>query len=314
MVEARQRHKKGRALSGWVNFDKPLNMGSTQAVGKIRRLFDAQKAGHAGTLDPLASGILPIALGEATKTVSYMQNAAKSYEVVVAFGSQTTTDDVEGEVMASNDMRPDAASVEAALGHFTGLIEQVPPQFSAIRKDGRRAYDLARAGEKVDLAPRQVQIDAITLLDVVDEAHMRLKVDCGKGVYIRSLARDLGRFLGAFAHVGSLRRTRVGRFDEKTALGLEKLTALGHIAPDLAALDACLLPLETALDDIPALALNDDAASGIRQGQAISPSDPPILANPKGGAVLLTHQGKALAIAQWDEKDSLLRPRRVFNL
>ena len=314
MVETKMRRKKGRALSGWVNFDKPLNMGSTQAVGKIRRLFDAQKAGHAGTLDPLASGILPIALGEATKTVSYMQDAGKSYEVVVAFGSQTTTDDEEGEVMASNDMRPDAASVEAALGHFTGLIEQVPPQFSAIRKDGRRAYDLARAGEVVDLAPRQVQIDAITLLDVLDEAHMRLKVDCGKGVYIRSLARDLGRFLGAFAHVGSLRRTRVGGFDEKTALGLEKLTALGHIAPDLAALDACLLPLETALDDIPALALDDDAASGIRQGQAMSPSDPPISANPKGGAVLLTHQGKALAIAQWDEKDRLLRPRRVFNL
>ena len=289
-------------------------MGSTQAVGKIRRLFDAQKAGHAGTLDPLASGILPIALGEATKTVSYMQDAAKSYEVVVAFGSQTTTDDAEGEVMASNDMRPDAASVEAALGHFTGLIEQVPPQFSAIRKDGRRAYDLARAGEKVDLAPRQVHIYAITLLDVLDEAHMRLKVDCGKGVYIRSLARDLGRFLGTFAHVGSLRRTRVGGFDEKTALGLEKLIALGHIAPDLAALDACLLPLETALDDIPALALDDDAASGIRQGQAMSPSDPPISANPKGGAVLFTHQGKALAIAQWDEKDRLLRPRRVFNL
>lgn len=314
MAKTKMRRKKGRALSGWVNFDKPLEMGSTQAVGTIRRLFDAQKAGHAGTLDPLASGILPIALGEATKTVSYMQDAAKSYEVVVAFGSQTTTDDEEGEVMASNDMRPDAASVEAALGHFTGLIEQVPPQFSAIRKDGRRAYDLARAGEVVDLAPRQVQIDAITLLDVLDEAHMRLKVDCGKGVYIRSLARDLGRFLGTFAHVGSLRRTRVGGFDEKTALGLEKLIALGHIAPDLAALDACLSPLETALDDIPALALDDDAASGIRQGQAMSPSDPPISANPKGGAVLLTHQGKALAIAQWDEKDRLLRPRRVFNL
>ena len=309
-----QRRKKGRALSGWVNFDKPLEMGSTQAVGKIRRLFDAQKAGHAGTLDPLASGILPIALGEATKTVSYMQDAAKTYEVMVAFGSQTTTDDAEGAVMASSDKRPDAAAIEAALGHFTGMIEQIPPQFSAIRKDGRRAYDLARAGEAVDLAPRLVQIDAISLLNVLDDGRIWLKVDCGKGVYIRSLARDLGRFLGGFAHVGALRRTRVGTFDEKTALGLEKLTALGHIAPDLAALDACLLPLETALDDIPALALNDDAASGIRQGQAISPSDPPILANPKGGAVLLTHQGKALAIAQWDEKDRLLRPRRVFNL
>ena len=314
MVEARQRHKKGRALSGWVNFDKPLDMGSTQAVGKIRRLFDAQKAGHAGTLDPLASGILPIALGEATKTVSFMQDAGKSYEVVVAFGSQTTTDDAEGEIVEASDMRPDAAAVDAALAHFTGLIEQVPPQFSAIRKDGQRAYKLARAGEKIDLPPRQVQIDTITLLDVLDEAHMRLKVECGKGVYIRSLARDLGRFLGTFAHVSALRRTRVGGFDEKTALGLEKLTALGHSARDLAALDACLLPLETALNDISALALSDDAASCIRQGQAISPSHPPILANQESEAVLLTHNDKALAIAQWDEEGALLKPRRVFNL
>jgi len=314
MAETKMRRKKGRALSGWVNFDKPLAMGSTQAVGKIRRLFDAQKAGHAGTLDPLASGILPIALGEATKTVSFMQEAGKSYEVVVAFGSQTTTDDAEGEIMAASDMRPDAAALDAALAHFTGSIEQVPPQFSAIRKNGQRAYKLARAGEVVDLAPRRVQIDAITLLDVLDEAHMRLKVECGKGVYIRSLARDLGRFLGGFAHVGSLRRTRVGGFDEKTALGLEKLTALGHIAPDLAALDACLLPLETALDDIPALALDDDAASGIRQGQAMSPSDPQFLVSQESGDVLLTHQGKALAIARHDEKDGLLKPRRVFNL
>ena len=314
MAATKMRRKKGRAISGWVNFDKPLAMGSTQAVGKIRHLFDAQKAGHAGTLDPLASGILPIALGEATKTVSFMQEADKSYEVVVAFGSQTTTDDAEGEIMAASDMRPDAAALDAALAHFTGSIEQVPPQFSAIRKNGQRAYKLARAGEKVDLAPRRVQIDNITLLDVLDEAHMRLKVECGKGVYIRSLVRDLGRFLGGFAHVSTLRRTRVGGFDEKTALGLEKLIALGHIAPDLAALDACLLPLETALDDISALALSDDAASCIRQGQAISPSDPQFLVSQESGDVLLTHQGKALAIARHDEKDGLLKPRRVFNL
>ena len=314
MAETKMHRKKGRALSGWVNFDKPLEMGSTQAVGKIRRLFDAQKAGHAGTLDPLASGILPIALGEATKTVSYMQDAGKSYEVVVAFGSQTTTDDAEGEIVEASDMRPDAAAVDAALAHFIGLIEQVPPQFSAIRKDGQRAYKLARAGEKIDLPPRQVQIDTITLLDVLDEAHMRLKVECGKGVYIRSLARDLGRFLGTFAHVSALRRTRVGGFDEKTALGLEKLTALGHSARDLAALDACLLPLETALDDIPALALSDDAASCIRQGQAMSPPDPQALIGKNGGAVLLTYQGKALAIARMSDEDGLLKPRRVFNL
>ena len=314
MTTPEQRRKKGRAISGWVNLDKPLEMGSTQAVGKIRRLFDARKAGHAGTLDPLASGILPIALGEATKTVSFMQEAAKSYEVVVAFGSETTTDDAEGEVMATSDMRPNAASVEAALGHFTGLIEQVPPQFSAIRKDGRRAYDLARAGEKVDLPPRRVQIDKITLLETMNGDQMRLKVECGKGVYIRSLARDLGRFLGGFAHVGALRRTRVGSFDEKTAFGLEKLTALGHSARDLAALDACLLPLETALDDIPALALSDDAASCIRQGQAMSPPDPQALIGKNGGAVLLTYQGKALAIARMSDEDGLLKPRRVFNL
>ena len=314
MTTPEQRRKKGRAISGWVNLDKPLEMGSTQAVGKIRRLFDARKAGHAGTLDPLASGILPIALGEATKTVSFMQDAAKSYEVVVAFGSETTTDDAEGEVMATSDMRPDAASVEAALGHFTGLIEQVPPQFSAIRKDGRRAYDLARAGEKVDLPPRRVQIDEITLLETMNGDQMRLKVECGKGVYIRSLARDLGRFLGGFAHVGALRRTRVGSFDEKTAFGLEKLTALGHSARDLAALDACLSPLETALDDIPALALSDDAASCIRQGQATSPPDPQALIGKNGGAVLLTYQGKALAIARMSDEDGLLKPRRVFNL
>jgi tRNA pseudouridine55 synthase len=309
MSGPKMRRKKGRAISGWVNFDKPLEMGSTQAVGKIRRLFDAQKAGHAGTLDPLASGILPIALGEATKTVSFMQEADKSYEVMVAFGSQTTTDDAEGEIMAESEMRPEAAAIEAALAHFTGMIDQVPPQFSAIRKDGQRAYALARAGKKVDLGARKVRIDKISLLEKRDAAHAKLKVDCGKGVYIRALARDLGLFLGGFTHVSALRRTRVGKFDEKTALGLEKLTALGHIAPDLAALDACLLPLETALDDIPALALSDDAASCIRQGQAIS--TPHSVA---AGLILLTHHGMALAIAETDAIDGLVKPRRVFNL
>lgn len=308
------RRKKGRAISGWVNFDKPLSMGSTQAVGKIRRLFDAQKAGHAGTLDPLASGILPIALGEATKTVSFMQDAGKSYEVTVLFGAATTTDDREGALTDSNDMRPETADIEAALPHFTGHIEQVPPQFSALKKDGARAYDLARAGETVALAPRAVRIDAIKIMARPDNDRVKLKVDCGKGVYIRALARDLGRFLGGFAHVEALRRTRVGPFDEKTALGLEKLDALGHDARDLAALEACLLPLETALDDIPALALDDDTASRIKQGQAIlpPPSAVPALAG-HDGVVLLTHKSKALAIAD-GAADGLIKPRRVFNL
>ena len=308
------RRKKGRPISGWVNFDKPLEMGSTQAVGKIRYLFDAQKAGHAGTLDPLATGILPIALGEATKTVSFMQDGDKTYEVVVVLGAATSTDDREGEVIATSQVRPETAAIEAALAQFTGNISQTPPQFSAIKKDGARAYDLARAGEKVSLAARQVRIDAISLIERADKDHFRLQVDCGKGVYIRSLARDLGAVLGSCAHVGSLRRTRVGPFTEKTALGLEKLTALGHSAPDLAALEACLLPLETVLDDIPAVALNADAASRIKQGQAILPPEPtgPLAAN--NGDVLLTDGGKALAIAVYRETDGLLQPKRVFNL
>lgn len=303
------RRKKARAVTGWVNFDKPLAMGSTQAVSKIRHLFDAQKAGHAGTLDPLASGVLPIALGEATKTVSYMQNAGKTYQVSVVFGSATSTDDGEGEVIERSAHLPSRAEIEAALPHFCGDISQIPPLFSAIKKDGARAYDLARAGEEFELAARQVRIDAISLLPGADAQQVRLQVDCGKGVYIRSLARDLGRFLGSCAHVGSLRRTRVGRFEEKTALGLEKLTALGHSAPDLAALDACLLPLETVLDDIPALALSADAASRIKQGQAISPPQPV-----SSDTVLLCFDGKALAIAAHDRPAQLLKPRRVFNL
>lgn len=310
-----RRRKKGRAVSGWVNFDKPLDMGSTQAVGKIRRLFDAQKAGHAGTLDPLASGILPVALGEATKTVSFMQNASKSYTVEIVFGAATSTDDREGAVVATSDTRPETADIEAALPHFTGLIEQVPPQFSAIKKDGARAYDMARAGETVDLKARQVQIDGITVLARADADHVQLKVDCGKGVYIRSLARDLGVHLGGHAHVGALRRTQVGPFDEKSALGLEKLSALGHSARDLAALEACLLPLETVLDDISALALDGDAASRIKQGQAILPPPSVLMSkDQESESVLLTFEGKAWALAAWDATDGLLKPWRVFNL
>jgi tRNA pseudouridine55 synthase len=312
------RRKKGRAVSGWVNFDKPSGLGSTPAVSKIRRLFDAQKAGHAGTLDPLASGILPIALGEATKTVSFMQDADKTYEVEIVFGAATSTDDKEGEVIARSDARPETAAIEAALAQFIGEIQQVPPQFSALKKDGARAYDLARAGERVDLKPRRVRIDTICLLERPDKDRVRLAVGCGKGVYIRSLARDLGEVLGGFAHVGALRRTRVGRFDEKTALGLEKLDALGHIAPDLAALDACLLPLETALDDIPALALDADAASCIKQGQAISPPAAGLSFTDETTAVLLTHNGRALAIAEANAENGvqqgLIKPKRVFNL
>ena len=268
------RKARGREISGWVNLDKPRELGSTPAVARVRRMFDAKKAGHAGTLDPLASGILPVALGEATKTVQFMQAAQKVYEVTLRWGAATQTDDAEGDIIETSDHRPSAEDIVAALPHFTGDIVQTPPAFSAIRKDGVRAYKLARAGENVELAPRRVHIDAVTLVDTTADSTSpdacTLQVVCGKGVYIRSFARDLALHLGTVAHVTALRRTRVGPFDEKNAIGLEKLETLRHIVPDLAALDAHVLPLMTVLDDIPALAVSVEQASRIRQGQAIS--------------------------------------------
>ncbi len=301
------RRKKGRKLSGWINLDKPYELGSTPAVSRVRWLFHAQKAGHAGTLDPLATGVLPIALGEATKTVSFMQDAAKTYRVSVGLGVSTTTDDMEGEPLETSEHRPETAEIKAALASFTGDIQQVPPQFSAIRKDGVRAYTKARAGETVELEARSVRIDHIRFLRRVDADHFTLEVDCGKGVYIRSLARDLALQLGTRGYVTKLRRTRVGPFDEKSALGLDKLTNLGHSSPDLAALDACLLPLTTALDDIPALAISGDEASRIKQGQAISPQGLAFT-----GPVLLTYEELPVAIA--DQDGETLKPVRVFNL
>lgn len=301
------RRKKGRKLSGWINLDKPYELGSTPAVSRVRWLFHAQKAGHAGTLDPLATGVLPIALGEATKTVSFMQDAAKTYRVSVGLGVSTTTDDMEGEPLETSAHRPETQEIKAALASFTGEIQQVPPQFSAIRKDGVRAYAKARAGEAVELEARKVRIDHIRFLRRVDADHFTLEVDCGKGVYIRSLARDLALQLGSRGHVTKLRRTRVGPFDEKSALGLDKLTNLGHSAPDLAALDDCLLPLTTALDDILAVAIGGDEASRIKQGQAISPQGLAVM-----GPVLLTHEGHPVAIAH--QEGETLKPVRVFNL
>ena len=309
------RRKNGRAISGWVNFDKPLEMGSTPAVATIRRLFNANKAGHAGTLDPLATGILPIALGEATKTVSFLQDADKRYRVSIAWGAATNTDDLEGEVIATSEHRPSAQDIEDALPHFTGWIDQVPPQFSAIKRDGKRAYALARAGENVDLAARQVRIDAIQRLEGATADQVSLEVACGKGVYIRSLARDLARFLSTQGHVTQLRRTQVGVFDEKNAITLEKLNVLGHSSPDLAVLDTCLLPLTTALDDIPALAVDDTQASRIKQGQAISPQT---LVDPDGktidpGQLVYVHVAhQPVAICRIDA--NLVKPLRVFNL
>jgi tRNA pseudouridine55 synthase len=259
------RRKSGEAVSGWVCLDKPYDLTSTQAVGRVRRLFNAQKAGHAGTLDPLATGVLPIALGEATKTVSFMMDAGKTYRFTIAWGRTTTTMDREGETSAASDVRPTADEAAAALPAFIGEIDQVPPAFSAIKVDGERAYDLARAGQTVELAARRVVIHDARVTGAPDADHVEIEIDCGKGVYVRALVRDLAERLGACGHVSALRRTRVGPFTEDRAITLENLGDLGHKAGLLEA----LLPVETALDDIPELAVTAEDAFRLKQGRPI---------------------------------------------
>jgi tRNA pseudouridine55 synthase len=259
------RRKSGEAVSGWVCLDKPYDLTSTQAVGRVRRLFNAQKAGHAGTLDPLATGVLPIALGEATKTVSFMMDAGKTYRFTIAWGRTTTTLDREGETSAASDVRPTADEAAAALPAFIGEIDQVPPAFSAIKVEGERAYDLARAGQTVELAARRVVIHDARVTGAPDADHVEIEIDCGKGVYVRALVRDLAERLGACGHVSALRRTRVGPFTEARAITLENLEDLGHKPRFL----EVMLPVETALDDIPELAVTAEDAFRLKQGRPI---------------------------------------------
>ena len=259
------RKRKGEAISGWVNLDKPYGLGSTQAVGKVRWLFKAQKAGHAGTLDPLATGILPIALGEATKTVSFLMDADKTYRFTIEWGRSTASFDAEGATTATSDVRPDRAAVEAALPAFIGEISQVPPAFSAIKIDGERAYDLARAGAEVVIEARTVTVHDARVIGQPDADHVEIEVDCGKGTYVRAIARDLAEQLGACGHVSALRRTRVGPFTEESAVTLEYLEQLCDRG---AALEA-LAPVETALDDIPVLAVTDEEAFRLTQGRPV---------------------------------------------
>ena len=259
------RRKKGEPVHGWLILDKPEGVTSTQAVGICRRIFNAQKTGHGGTLDPLASGILPLAFGEATKTVGYVMEADKDYVFTIRWGSSTTTQDREGAVTGTSDVRPTRDAIEEALKAFVGDIEQVPPQYSAIKVNGERAYDLARDGEEVELAPRIVTVHEAKLLDCPSADLAVISVRCGKGFYIRALVRDLAKALGAEGHVAALRRTRVGAFAEGAAIQLSILQQMS----DKAALDDTLVPLETALDDIPALAVSGEEASRLRQGREI---------------------------------------------
>jgi len=262
------RHASTReAVNGWVILDKRLTVPSTKAVNIIRRAFNAAKAGHAGTLDPLATGILPIALGEATKTIPYVMDATKDYLFTVKWGEATDTDDREGEVIARSETRPDESAIRVALPRFTGRIDQVPPRYSAIKKDGRRAYDLARADVEVELSPRKVDIHELELVEATkDEASFR--VTTGKGAYIRALARDLARDLGTEGHVIALRRTRVGPFSEAKSISLDFFEQIDNSADAFEALH----PVVTALADIPALAITENDAHRLRCGQKIAVS------------------------------------------
>jgi len=297
-------------IHGWIALDKPEGLGSTQALAKVKRLFNAAKAGHGGTLDPLASGLLPIALGEATKTVSWAMEGRKTYRVLVRWGEARTTDDREGEISALSDERPSHGSIDALLSRFEGEILQTPPRFSAIKVKGERAYDLARAGEAVDLAPRLVVIEKIELLGLPDPDHAEFSVACGKGTYIRSLARDLAEALGTVGHVARLRRTQVGPFTEKDMISLEKLEELRHKAPGDNAMEGVLRPIETVLDGIPALAVKDAEAQRLRQGQSVllRGASAPIAQD----AVLVMWGRRPLGICSI-EKGSL-KPKRLFNL
>jgi tRNA pseudouridine55 synthase len=299
------RRKKGDKVDGWVILDKPVGLGSTPAVGKVRRLFGAQKAGHGGTLDPLASGVLPIALGEATKTVPFVMDGRKEYRFTLRFGEARSTEDAEGAVTALSDKRPTDADIRQALSGFLGEIEQVPPAFSALKIEGKRAYDLARAGQTVELASRRVLIEHLDLVSRPDADHADFVVGCGKGTYIRSLGRDLAVVLGTVGHLSALRRTAAGPFREASAISLPKLEALGHIP----ALLGALAPVATALDDIPAVALTETQADRLRQGQ-------PVLLTrdaPPSGALLRAEAGSRL-VALVRSDGASLRPVRVFNL
>ena len=305
------RRKKGEAISGWICLDKPYDFGSTQAVGKVRWLFKAQKAGHAGTLDPLATGILPIALGEATKTVPLMMDADKAYRFTIEWGRSTTTLDREGATTASSDVRPTRAQVEAALPAFVGEIQQVPPNYSAVKVDGERAYDLARAGEDFELKARTVTIHSARVSDAPDADHIEIEMACGKGTYVRSIVRDLADALGACAHVSQLRRTRVGPFGEDRAITLENLEDLSHKA----ALPEVLLPVETALDDIPALAVTAEDAFRLAQGRPIVlvPRQVETLkARLTGGSRLVSAMDGDRLVALAEMRAGRLNPVRVF--
>jgi len=293
--------------------DKPVGLSSNDALTRVKKILHPEKVGHAGTLDPLASGCLPLAFGEATKTVPFVMDGRKVYRFEVTFGAETETDDTEGAVIATSEVRPDTAAIAHALSAFRGTILQVPPKFSAIKIGGERAYDLARDGEAVELEARPIDIHRLDILERPDADRVVLEAECGKGTYVRALARDLGRRLGTRGHVSALRRLLVGPFDEEDMIPLENIEKLGQCAPGMGLSEAhasLILPVSTALDDIPALAVVRGDAARLRRGQSVllRGRDTPSFK----GLVSVTSAGELVAIGEIERGE--LHPRRVFNL
>ena len=303
MARPMGRTKKGRAISGWLVVDKPAGISSTAVVNKVKWALDAQKAGHAGTLDPAATGVLAVALGEATKTVPYITDALKCYRFVVRFGAATTTDDAEGAVIASSDLRPGDGAIAAALVAFRGDIQQVPPQFSAVRIDGARAYDLAREGEVFDIAARPLWVEKLEMIARPDAGHVELEMVCGKGGYVRSIARDLGAALGCFGHVAWLRRTWSGPFTAAGGISLAEIESLARTG----ALDGWLKPLELGLADLPELIATPEGAARLKNGNPGM-----VLTGAEYGAeAWASYLGRAVAVGIY--RSGELHPTRVFN-
>jgi tRNA pseudouridine55 synthase len=310
------RIKKGNEINGWINLDKPVGISSFQAIAQLRKIFKPKKIGHAGTLDPLASGVLPVALGEATKTITYTQDKIKTYSFEVTFGEQRSTDDAEGDIIKSTEHIPDADQINIALKSFSGKIQQQPPKFSAIKINGERAYKLARKGQDTELAHREVYIESLVMSELNANKAKFICV-CGKGTYIRSLARDISIHCGSLGYVSELIRESVGPFNRQTAISLANLTKIDHIA----GLEDVLFPVEFVLDDIPALDLTQEEAIRLRNGQRIQINAERLLNNknklqsnsvPGPIKSLARHNEKPLAIV--DLHESEIRPVRIFNL
>ena len=307
-----RRRRSGKVINGWVILDKPADMTSTSAVGTVRRIFNARKAGHAGTLDPLATGVLPIALGEATKTLPFVVDTQKHYQFTLRWGIATNTDDREGNPIKESEVRPGETDIRNVLSQFIGDVMQVPPVYSAIKIGGQRAYDLARNGEDVELEARSIYIDALELIAIQDADHAIFSVVSGKGAYMRGLARDLARALGTVGHIAALRRTAVGPFHEIDTISLDELESFGQ-SP---AASGGLRPVETPLDDIPALALTEQEAARLRNGQVvplIRKTDlERISAFKDGETVLATATGKPVALTRYSAGE--VRPVRVLHI